>query len=165
MTIENVDRSVKGGTIVVGVDGSGGAEEALTWAVALATDEDAEILAIHTVEPPVFMDPYPFLSGAIVEPGWSVAWKEWIQAAQEEMEAWCATRIPEVVSWRLQTIEGGVQALVERADQAYAGLIVVGRRGRSGLAEVVLGSYSHRLVHHTDLPVVIVPGHRSLRAA
>jgi nucleotide-binding universal stress UspA family protein len=165
MTMDAIDRVGNGPTIVVGIDGSRGAKDALAWAIELAKDTGAGILAIHTVEPPVFIDGYSMLSGAVVESDWLVAWKEWMRDIHDEMYAWLDARVGTAVPWRLQTLEGGVRELLERADHVDAAAIVVGRRGRGGLAELVLGSYSHRVVHHAHRPVVVVPPAREARAA
>ncbi len=61
------------------------------------------------------------------------------------------------VHYRAETIEGGPKALIDLADADDADAIVVGRRGRGGFAELVLGSFSHHLVHHSRRPVVVVP--------
>ena len=42
-----------------------------------------------------------------------------------------------------------------------ANLIVIGRRGHSGLKEVVLGSVSNYVIHHARCSVLVVQGHGS----
>ena len=44
------------------------------------------------------------------------------------------------------------------AASAGAELIVVGNRGRGGFGGVVLGSVGQYLVHHSDIPVLIMRG-------
>lgn len=48
-------------------------------------------------------------------------------------------------------------ALVATAEREDALAIVVGSRGLSGLKQVLLGSTSSGLVHHSPCPVVVVP--------
>jgi nucleotide-binding universal stress UspA family protein len=47
-------------------------------------------------------------------------------------------------------------AILDRASEENASLIVVGSRGMSGLS-AVLGSVSHGVVHHAKRPVLVVP--------
>jgi nucleotide-binding universal stress UspA family protein len=42
------------------------------------------------------------------------------------------------------------------ADRENADMVVVGRRGRAGVAELLLGSASHELVLHSKHPVLVV---------
>ena len=42
------------------------------------------------------------------------------------------------------------------ADGIDADVIVVGRRGRGGVAELVLGSVSHELVLHSKRPILLI---------
>jgi K+-sensing histidine kinase KdpD len=46
--------------------------------------------------------------------------------------------------------------ITQVADRVNADLIVVGRRGKGGVAELVLGSVSHQLVLHSRRPVLVI---------
>lgn len=46
--------------------------------------------------------------------------------------------------------------IVEAADKHDVGLIVMGSRGRSDIAGLVLGSTAHKVIHLTQRPVLIV---------
>src|SRR5215510_510987 len=56
-----------------------------------------------------------------------------------------------------QAIYGqAAQEIVEDAKDLDAGMIIMGSRGRSDLAGLVLGSTAHKVIHLTDRPVLIV---------
>jgi len=46
--------------------------------------------------------------------------------------------------------------IVDMAKQHDVGIIVMGSRGRSELAGLVLGSTAHKVIHLTDRPVLVV---------
>jgi nucleotide-binding universal stress UspA family protein len=46
--------------------------------------------------------------------------------------------------------------IVEAADKHDVGVIVMGSRGRSDLAGLVLGSTAHKVIHLTHRPVLVV---------
>jgi nucleotide-binding universal stress UspA family protein len=48
-------------------------------------------------------------------------------------------------------------AIIEHADEVGASAIVMGSRGLTGLKSALLGSVSHAVLQHADLPVVVVP--------
>src|SRR5579859_5139449 len=48
------------------------------------------------------------------------------------------------------------QEIVELAKQHDVGVIVMGSRGRSELAGLVLGSTAHKVIHLADRPVLVV---------
>jgi nucleotide-binding universal stress UspA family protein len=145
------------GTIVVGVDGSPPSKAALRFAVDEARLRDARVLAVHAWtyvpaapfgEPGLLAMPSPDLPGQL-EAERRAAEAE-LQAAVEEV----FDERPSVeVDERLVEGDPG-EVLV--AEAAEADLIVVGSRGRGGLASALLGSVSSHVVHHAVCPVVVV---------
>jgi nucleotide-binding universal stress UspA family protein len=53
---------------------------------------------------------------------------------------------------------GTANALIAEASDRDAAAIVVGSRGRSAIREVFLGSVTMATLHHAERPVVVVPG-------
>jgi nucleotide-binding universal stress UspA family protein len=140
--------------IVVGVDRSEHANRALQWCAAHAAAFDAEVVVVHVVETPGIgpsMGPYGTSSPPMTDD------------EVEEMRDlvgrdWCKVLADAGVNFRVIVREGRpAPMLIEVARTEGADLIVTGRRGRGGFAELLLGSTSHQLAHHIDRPFVIVP--------
>ena len=47
------------------------------------------------------------------------------------------------------------QKILETAGEVKCGLIVLGKRGKRGLAEPLLGSVSHKVTSHAECPVLV----------
>ena len=62
--------------------------------------------------------------------------------------------IPDLVVEPVLTHDRPVHALVHNTGGAQ--LVVVGSRGRGGLAGMTLGSVSHALLHHAECAVAVV---------
>ncbi len=141
------------GKIVVGVDGSDHSQRAVAWCASHARALDAEVVAVHAVETPV----YP----AMGTPYWPVPTLTPVQRDElRDIVAldWCKPLADAGVSFRVVLMEGApAPAIIQVAHAEDAELVVTGRRGRGGFAELVLGSTSHALSHHLDRPLVIVP--------
>jgi nucleotide-binding universal stress UspA family protein len=139
-------------TIVVGVDGSDGAHAALRWAVCEAYLRGAKVEAVCAWSFPVPIGfPYAELQGmasvdlhARAEATVATAIEKAL--ADEGVEVLVQSRV--VMSHPVPALLGAAEA---------ADLLVVGTRGRGGLAGVVLGSVSRQCAEHAPCPVVIVP--------
>lgn len=48
-------------------------------------------------------------------------------------------------------------AILDKADELDASVIVMGSRGFTGVKSLMLGSVSHHVVQHADRPVLVIP--------
>ena len=145
--------------IVVGVDGSAQAGVALDWAIRAARQTGAELVAVFVLHVPGLATP--------VEPAamppllFDEQWRGEMRTAFES--EWCAPLREADVPFRTHFEEGRpADVIAEVAEREQADLVVVGRRGRGGVAEFLLGSVSHELTHHCRRPVVLVPHERDV---
>lgn len=64
------------------------------------------------------------------------------------------------VDTEMATPVGEIQKMVvETAKKWGAGLIVAGTHGRTGISRLFLGSISESIIHHSPIPVCVVPLH------
>ena len=134
--------------IVVGVDGSESAREALRWAVDEARRRNATVEAVYAWHQP-FVSGYAYMG----EVDLGDFEKEAKQILDTAIDAIDAAGIPPIE--RKLLTGSAANALVEQAKGAS--LLVVGTRGRGGFSGLLLGSVSQQAAHHAPCPVVIIP--------
>jgi nucleotide-binding universal stress UspA family protein len=133
-------------TIVVGVDGSEGSAHAVDWCGEVAGVLHAEVVAVHASAISEFAPRSDDLSRP--------------PDAAEDCARWAEPLVEAGIPTRTLLVEQEpVTALTEAAVRERAALIVVGTRGRGGFTGLRLGSTALKVVHHSDLPVVLVPSH------
>jgi len=131
--------------IVVGVDGSEGAQAALGWAVDEARRRRAILEAVYgwhqvAVAPTHIAGDVDYFAGK----------------AMEVVDAALASADTAGVEIERKVIAGSpAQALLHESRKAD--LLVVGSRGRGGFTGLLLGSVSQQVAHHARCPLVIVP--------
>ncbi len=141
--------------IVVGVDGSDGADAAVRWSARTARALDAEVTAVAVIEPAVSLVPP---TAAIAEAAHAVEEGEREEAHAKLETEWCRPLRDAGVPYEARTIRGDPATMLnDAATELDADLLVVGRRGRGGFVEMLVGSLPHKLAHRAEVPLVIVP--------
>jgi nucleotide-binding universal stress UspA family protein len=141
--------------IVVGVDGSEGADSAVRWCARYARTLDAEVTAVAVVEPNVPLVPPPDT--------YAEAMQQAQDAEREKAHAtlerdWCRPLRDAGIRYEARSVLGDpAETLMQTAIDLGADLLVVGRRGRGRFIEALVGSVPRKLAHYAELPLVIVP--------
>jgi nucleotide-binding universal stress UspA family protein len=148
--------------IVVGVDGSTASTAAVRWAARTAAMCNTGLTIVHA-SPPVVP------GSSLVE--WTGPTPSEVMRAQEEQ----AQRLIDDAGKTANDTGGGlriqikaiaaapVPALLELSNDAQ--IVVVGRRGRSSLAGVLLGSVSIAMIHRARCPVAVIHDESPAEAA
>lgn len=140
--------------VVVGVDGSEEATQAVAFAAAEADREGEELTVVYAVwQPDKWVD-----SGALTQT-LSQRIEDEEQMVLAETVSGLSEDYPDLVVHRILDTElEPAAALVKAA--AGANLLVVGSRGRGGFKRLLLGSTAHAVLTHLPCPTVITPIHR-----
>ncbi|HEX6360347.1 universal stress protein [Actinophytocola sp.] len=138
------------GPVVVGVDGTQASEAAVAFAFAEAAAEDATLVAVHAYAESVFDTAFP---GVEMDLDWQRQRELAEETLGERLAGW-QEKYPQVRVERDVVRDRPTRALRRCAQTAR--LVVVGRRGRGGFRDLVLGSTSQQLLHHAICPVAVV---------
>jgi nucleotide-binding universal stress UspA family protein len=134
--------------IVVGVDESDGAAEALRWAIREAAFDDATVIAVMAWS---FLDQHRLPGDDNWDPAYDESRAKTALAGYIERAA--GADAVERVEQRV-VVDLPASALTEAS--ADADLVVVGARGLGGFRGLLLGSVSQQVLHHSTVPVAII---------
>ena len=134
-------------TIVLALDGSDGAKQAIPVAAELAEKEKANVVIAHVTE---------YLAakgGELPRIDDDQIRAEIAQEAKELSDRGIETKVE-----MAEVVAGGpAHAIVDIADRNDGDLIVTGTRGHGSIAGLMLGSVAHRLLHIAKRPTLAVP--------
>ena len=137
--------------ILVAIDGSPDADEALKQAIDLAESEHARLTLFSSLVTP----PAAAYIGAGGEVAATIA-----ADAETQTEAIlraAVERVPDELSVSSVLSSAPVRpALIRQIKDGAHDLVVMGSRGRGAVRSVLLGSVSHYVLHHSPVPVLIV---------
>jgi nucleotide-binding universal stress UspA family protein len=136
------------GDIVLGYDGSDGSKAALAVAVSVARAFDAPLSIVFGYEP----NPMG---------GETADYKHKLEKIGQDMLATAlgdAKKIDAGVRAEILVVPmRPVESLLEAAVERQARVIVVGGSGERPIVGAILGSVPHKLLHRSDVPVLVVP--------
>ncbi len=137
--------------ILVAVDGSPDAEQALMQAIDLAESEHTRLTLITGVQklPPVA---YAGLTGAPLAQLDASA-RSWAQAVLLRARDRVPDDLPVTTILTDQPLRA---ALIDQINRGGHDLVVMGSRGRGAIRAALLGSVSHYILNHSPTPVLIV---------
>lgn len=139
--------------ILVPLDGSAVAEQALPAAAVHAQTFDAELILLRVIEPLTdFVRPSPALRDA--ETTMIALAQEYLEKQRDELEK---------LDIRVQaaTVTGRThEQILKFGETKQVDLIVICTRGRSGVSRWLMGSVADRVMRGARVPVLVVPAHQ-----
>jgi len=146
-------------SILVAVDGSPDADEALAQAIDLAESEHTRLTLMTAVAE---LPPTAYLMAG-EETG------QLIESAHVQAEAVIGRardRVPADIPVTTVLTDQPIRiALIRQIKDGHHDLVVMGSRGRGTVRASLLGSASHYVLHHSPVPVLIVHAARSPQVA
>ena len=141
MTVGQPD--VTAAPVVVGVDGSEGSQRALRWAAEYARMSGAPLHAVMAWDLPTNYG-MPATYDDV----------DFTKEAEAKLEQTLAA-VGDLGAVQ-QRVEQGHPAAVLVSASEHARLLVIGSHGHGVFAASLLGSVSHKCIHHAQCPVVVV---------
>ncbi|MFC7548816.1 universal stress protein [Plantactinospora sp. GCM10030261] len=138
--------------IVVGYDGSPGAETALGWALDESRRTGAPVSLVYALE--LAYLPGPITPRPTYQP--DAGARRAAEALVNRAVARVAADHPDMVV--RGAVHDGPSSVVLRDLSRDAGLLVLGSRGHGGFAELLVGSTTGTVATHAHCPVVVVRG-------
>ena len=145
-------------TIVLGYDGSACAKEALDAAVDIARDQPgSRIVVVHGCEVNLAVGGGPMAAELVVpefkdvEPPVEGGIRTLLDEATTRIAA-AGIAAKSSLEW-----ESAAAALLDAAKRESADMIVVGGHGTGAIRGILLGSTPYKLLHHSHVPVLVVP--------
>jgi nucleotide-binding universal stress UspA family protein len=158
--------------VLVAFDGSPHAEKALQHAVDLAQSEGARLTLLTAY--PSYLDVVSgtalggFASGTGLGGGPAINVDEIQEQLRAEAKATldrASAQVPAGVSSQTVLATGPpAQMVLDQVREGQHDLVVMGTRGRTGIGAMLLGSVSHNVLHHSHVPVLIVPAKEGVEA-
>lgn len=151
--------------ILVALDRSTMGKQVFEAAIGLAKNMNARVMLLHVLSPEEEGCPdismmngefYPGLSGEILEMH-RQQWQKFENEGSAILQAFAQQATNIGVQTEFQQIFGTPSRVICKTTQTWgADLIILGRRGHSGVKELFLGSVSNYVLHHAPCSVLTI---------
>ena len=153
--------------ILVAVDSSTMSRIVFEQALHLAHQNQASLMLLHILSgedenspqpiPPNIDSMYWAPSTELNIDSWRQQWKNYESECLKQLQAYVTEAINMGVNAEFRQISGSIGRTICLIAKTWkADSIVIGNRGRTGLKELLLGSVSNYVLHHTPCSVLIV---------
>jgi nucleotide-binding universal stress UspA family protein len=137
------------GKILVPVDFSEHSQKALRYALAFASQFDAEVTLVHIVEQMVYPGDWMYPPLAVSD--FATEKREQMIERLRALDAGSGVRTQHMVR-----LGRAWQEVIEIAREQKSDLIILATHGYTGLKHVLLGSVAEKIVRHAPCPVLSV---------
>lgn len=149
--------------VLVPVDFSRDSLAALDYALEFTKPFEAEVVLLHVIEPVYYATPADLYA---TSPNLALLLEEQRRAAQAQLEK----LVQKIAGTRRKVralLKSGApaQVIAETAQKPKADLIIMATHGRTGLAHVLLGSVTERVLRIASCPVLVVRAPKRRSAA
>lgn len=147
--------------VLIAMDYNPTAQKVAEYGYSLAQSMNAEVTLLHVISDPVYyssMEYSPIMgfSGFIDMGGLQLTVEDLKKAAQQFLNKAKHHLHDQSIG---TIIKGGdfADAILTTAKELHADIIVLGTHSRRWLEEILLGSVTEKVLHHTTTPLFIVP--------
>jgi nucleotide-binding universal stress UspA family protein len=135
--------------VLVAVDSSDYAMKAFEYAIQLARAVNAKVFVVHVVQNPAMTN--ALVSVSELKASFKKQGMKLLTSLSSISEAKFGMTVETILE------EGDPpKVILDTAKKFNANMIVIGSRGLSQIKELFLGSVSHNVTKHADIPVLVV---------
>ena len=149
-------------TLILGYDGSDCGKKALDHTIELARHlDDGEVFVVSAFEFSIGYIPMGMTDSPLMITAEYDQHVDLVRSASDQQVAEATAKFEAAgIAASGEAREGKpVDVLLEAAREKKAAVIVVGSHGEGAMSAAFLGSTALKLLHHSDIPVLVVPRH------